>query len=84
MLASDGHDFRLGMIAVRGQTDEVLIQDGGDVGLWDDALDQGAAVPSHLAAEFDEDAFAGGMGFGQGVGELGVPAHRATIVKMGM
>lgn len=62
----------------------MVVQNGGDFGLGNDALDEGTAISSHLPAKFDEDVFVVGLGFGQRLGLSRVPFHGAAIVEMRM
>jgi hypothetical protein len=52
---ADGVDLRFGPVAIRGEADEVRVEQSGDGRLRDDALDEGTAVPSGVTPVLDED-----------------------------
>jgi len=62
----------------------VVVQNSGDFGLGNYALDEGTAISSHLPAKFDEDVFVVGLDFGQRLGQSRVPFYRAIVVEVWM
>lgn len=70
------------MIAIRSETHKMFVEQRGDGGLRDDALDEGAAVASSVSPIFDEDKLPFALRFRERVGQMRVPAHRAAIIEM--
>ena len=64
-----GQHLGLGVVAVGGQRDELLAQERRDLRVRYDALDEGAALPSKLAAHLDEDELRVALGGPPGLGE---------------
>ena len=74
----------LGLIGVRGERNEMLLELGSDVGSRDDALHEGAALASQLAAELDQDVLVlrARALLRRGVGRL--PVEGPAIVEVGV
>jgi hypothetical protein len=84
VLRADGSDFRFGPVAIGGEADEMFVEQRGDGGLRDDALDEGAAIASSVAPVLHEDEFPFALRLCERIGQTRVPAHRAAIIKMRM
>lgn len=82
VLRADSSDFRFRTVAIGGETDEMFIEQRGDGGLRDDALDEGAAVASSVSPVFHEDELPFALRHFKRVGQARMPAHRAAIIKM--
>lgn len=84
VFASDLHNFRFRMIAVRSQAHKIISEKLGNFRLRDDALNEGTAVSSHHSSEFNEDVFALTLRSSQRLGEFCMPLHGAAIIEMRM
>lgn len=79
---ADCFDLRFRMIAIGSETHKMIVEQRGDGGLRDNALNEGAAVPSSVTPVFDEDKLPFALCRRERIGQSRVPAHRAAIIEM--
>ena len=83
-LARQLHDLLFGVITIRSERYEALLQNGSDVRAGNESLNEAPALPSQLAPELDEDLFAALRGLCEGLCPASMPMKGALIVKVGV
>jgi len=69
-------------VRISSQADELIRKPGGNLGMGNGTLHEGAALTSHGSTELDQDPLTRGARPGQGLIKICSPVQRALVVKV--